>query len=178
MQILRMLRKYDIAGVIFTAIVGTLLHFVYDWSNQNLLLSFFSPVNESTWEHLKLLFFPLLLYSIFEYVNIGKKYDDFWISRAIGIIGGLLFIVLFFYFYTSIVGRNYLFIDILTFLLGIIFTFIISNFIMRQIRFHSPNANLIGQIILLLLTVAFICFTISPPQIFLFRDPVSGVYGK
>lgn len=52
----KILLKYQIFSVIFTFIFGTLLHFTYEWSNQNLVVSLFSAINESTWEHLKLLY--------------------------------------------------------------------------------------------------------------------------
>lgn len=55
---------YTILGVIFTFLAGTLLHFTYEWSGNNFWVGLFSPVNESTWEHMKLLFFPMLFYSI------------------------------------------------------------------------------------------------------------------
>ena len=58
------LRKFTVIGILFVSVAGTLLHFVYDWSGQNPLVGFFAPVNESTWEHMKLLLFPMLLYGL------------------------------------------------------------------------------------------------------------------
>ena len=54
----RHLYHYTIAGILFTAIAGTLLHFAYEYSMENPLVAMFAPVNESTWEHMKLLFWP------------------------------------------------------------------------------------------------------------------------
>ena len=51
--------KFEVFSIIFVFILGTLLHFAFEWSNQNALIGTFSAVNESTWEHLKLLFFPM-----------------------------------------------------------------------------------------------------------------------
>ena len=56
--------KFEIISTIFIMIVGTLLHFTFGWSNNNPLVGTFSAVNESTWEHLKLLFFPMLIIPI------------------------------------------------------------------------------------------------------------------
>lgn len=42
------------------AVLGTALHFLYDWV-PNALTALVAPVNESVWEHLKLLFYPTLL---------------------------------------------------------------------------------------------------------------------
>ena len=51
-----------IIGVIFVSAAGTLLHFVYSWTGNNSIIGLFAPVNESTWEHMKLLYFPMLLF--------------------------------------------------------------------------------------------------------------------
>ena len=59
------LKSALIIGTIFVLITGILSHFVYDWSGQNFIVGFFSPVNESTWEHMKLSFFPMLLFSVY-----------------------------------------------------------------------------------------------------------------
>ena len=55
---------YLITGIIFTFLAGTLLHFAYEWSGTNFWVGLFAPVSESTWEHMKLLFFPMLIYSM------------------------------------------------------------------------------------------------------------------
>ena len=60
-------KLYFIGGILFTAILGTLSHFFYDWTGQGALIGLISPVNESTWEHMKLVFFPLLLSSSRQY---------------------------------------------------------------------------------------------------------------
>ena len=68
------LRKFTVIGILFVSVAGTLLHFVYDWSGQNPLVGFFAPVNESTWEHMKLLFFPMLLYGLVAVPKLKSAY--------------------------------------------------------------------------------------------------------
>lgn len=71
-------KRYVITGVLFVGILGTLFHFVYDWCGQARLIGLFVSVNESTWEHMKLLFIPMLIYIAicFQYVKkkVGCKY--------------------------------------------------------------------------------------------------------
>ena len=55
---MKKIRSYYIIGYLFTAAAGTLFHFVYDWTGQGAVAALFFPVNESTWEHMKLVFFP------------------------------------------------------------------------------------------------------------------------
>lgn len=53
-----------IAGILSVSLLGTLLHFTYRWSGRNPLIGLIAPVNESVWEHMKLLFFPMLLFGL------------------------------------------------------------------------------------------------------------------
>ena len=47
--------KTNLFRFIFISVLGVLLHFTYEWSGDNAVVGLFSAVNESTWEHLKLL---------------------------------------------------------------------------------------------------------------------------
>lgn len=71
------LKFWQIGGFVFTAIAGVLLHFLYDWTNQSIIVASFSAVNESIWEHMKLLFFPMFVFALIEYKFIGKNYENF-----------------------------------------------------------------------------------------------------
>ena len=63
-----------ITGYIAVAILGTLLHFVYEWSGSNMIVGLFSSTNESTWEHMKLAFYPMLIFSII-FMILYMKYS-------------------------------------------------------------------------------------------------------
>ena len=76
-------------GFGFTSLFGTLLHFLYEWTGKNNFTALFSGVNESTWEHMKLLFFPLLIFSIIEYYIFGRNETYYWCIKLTGTILGL-----------------------------------------------------------------------------------------
>lgn len=65
---------WNLSGLLFTLLVGTLLHFVYDWFGGS-FWAVLGAVNESTWEHLKLVFWPIVLFGFIEYLFYGKKYQ-------------------------------------------------------------------------------------------------------
>ena len=68
------LLKYDIIGFVFVSIIGTLAHFVYEWTNKCVIAAFFCPINESPWEHLKLIFFPYLIWTVIQaFIMKGTK---------------------------------------------------------------------------------------------------------
>ena len=103
---------YEIISTIFIIFLGFLFHFIYEWSNNNVLVSFFSPVNESIWEHLKLLFFPTLVTIIIGTFIFKNDYKNYLCNKTWGLIIGMFFIVVFFYTYSGIIGRNIDFINI------------------------------------------------------------------
>lgn len=167
--------KFQIFSIIFTWILGTLLHFTYEWSNNNLLLSAFSAVNESTWEHLKLVFFPMLITTIIGYFYIGRNnIQNFLCAKTIGIITSMLFIVIFFYTYNGILGTNFAILDIGSFFVSIVLGEYVANKIIISNFECNKSIPIISLIILLL---CFVVFTYFPPKIGLFKDPITNSYG-
>ena len=168
------LLKFQIFSTIFTFVLGTLLHFTFDWSNNNQLIGTFSAVNESTWEHLKLLFFPTLLTTIIGYFYYKDTIPNYLCSKTKGIIIALLFIVIFFYTYTGIIGNNIAILDIGSFFIAVILG---EYYTYKKINNNIPCNNIISTIILLTLFFSFILFTFHPPKIELFLDPITEKFG-
>lgn len=168
------IRNYQIVSAIFVCIAGTLLHFTYKFFGENNFVALFSAVNESVWEHLKLLLFPMLLTTIIGYFYIGKNIPSFLCSKAIGIIISMLFIIIFFYTYTGIIGKSIIFIDIASFFVAVILGEYISYKLMIS---NFECNNIIATIILSVILISFIIFTYFTPKIEIFRDPVTNQYG-
>lgn len=117
------LKRYTIIGIVFVIITGTLAHFVYEWSGYNFILGYFFPVNESTWEHMKLCFFPMLTYAIFMNRQLKAAYPCITSALLFGILLGTFLIPVIFYTYSTILGTNYLFLDIATFIVSVLLAF-------------------------------------------------------
>ena len=165
------LLKFQIFSVIFTWILGTLLHFTYEWSNENIIIAAFSAVNESTWEHLKLLFFPMLITTVTGYFYLRPKdeYKNFLCAKTIGILAALSFVVVFFYTYTGIIGTNFAVLDIGSFFVGVF----LGEFVAYKMTLSMKCCNkLSAVIVLVILLLCFITFTFNAPSIGLFRNPV------
>lgn len=168
--------RWEIAGIIFVIVFGTLLHFVYQWSGNNQIVGLFAPVNESTWEHLKLLLLPMVLFSIVEYFAIGKDYPNFIPAKALGILLGMIAIVVIFYTYTGISGNHYLWADIATFIMGVAIAYAYSWKIINK-QPIGTSAQIIGVLIILLLFLSFAVFSLYPPHTPIFLDPITKSYG-
>ena len=83
----RELRRWEIVGFIATGLFGTLLHFMYEWTGGNRVIAVFSAVNESTWEHMKLLAVPWVLFSLVERAARGRSGGTVPMARALGLLG-------------------------------------------------------------------------------------------
>ncbi|MDD3946865.1 MAG: DUF6512 family protein [Clostridia bacterium] len=169
---------YHIIGSLFVIVIGSLLHYVYQWSGNNKLVGVFGSVNESTWEHMKLLFWPMLVFTIIELFAYGKEYPNFIGIKAISLLIGLIAIPILFYTYTGIVGENYLIADISVFIISVMLSYILSYYLLNKTDvFSSCVATVTGIVIFVLLTISFIIFTFKPPKIALFLDPSQDFYG-
>lgn len=167
--------KWQVLSVIWVIIVGSLLHFVFEWSGNAPIVGAFTAVNESVWEHLKLGYWSMILFCFIEYPFIKKYASNYFFAKAIGIFAMNLFIVLFFYSYTAIIGRSILFLDIGSYVVGAIIYGIISYKIMM--RSFEKNVNMIGLVLLIIFGVLFILFTFYPLHLPIFKDSQTGIYG-
>lgn len=176
---IKLIKKLQIISIIFSILLGTLLHFSFELSSNNLFVASFSAVNESVWEHLKLVFFPMLIFSIIEYFLL-KKYNNknnYIFSKTVSIIFAILFITIFFYTYTGIIGKNYFILDILSFLLAIILGELICHkLLIKNIKINNLIKYLCIFLLIILLSF-FIIFTYFPPKINYFKDPINNSYG-
>ena len=168
------IRNYQIFSVIFTFILGTILHFTYNLSGKNIFIASFSAINESVWEHLKLLYFPMLIIILIGYFYIGKDIPNFLCSKIIGILVALAFTIIFFYTYTGILGKNIAFIDITSFFIATILgEFVAYTLIINKFKCNKKTAVLI----LVIFLISFITFTYHTPNIGIFKDPQTERYG-
>lgn len=160
--------KSNIKTFTIISILGTLLHFTYDFFGKNPIIGVFSAVNESVWEHQKLLFYAVVFYSAFEYIFSDKRTHNYAVATALGVTAGILSIITLFYTYTGIIGYDITFIDITLYYIGVLIFLIVRNIIIKNRFFESGTANRIALAYLLLLCIAFTVFTFYPPKIPLF----------
>lgn len=172
------IKWWQFSGLIFTWIVGTLVHFLYEWSGDSAIVAAFCPVNESIWEHLKLLFTPIFIFSIIEYYVYGKENSSFAMARFLSILIGMLITVTVYYTYTGIFGKHMLVIDIITFAISALIAYYTSYRLMKKKRFSTPFWRCTGKVGIIVLLLMFIIFTFKPPHIPFFKDSTTGSYGR
>ena len=166
---------WQLMGFAVTSLGGTLLHFLYDWLGEAVWIAPFSGVNESTWEHMKLLFWPMLAFAAVQSFFF-KDRGDFWCIKLRGILLGMLLIPVIFYTYNGAVGRSPDWLNIAIFFVAAagVYVYEARLFESGGVKCGSPKwavAALCG------LAVLFAVFTFVTPEIGLFRDSLTGRYG-
>ncbi len=167
---------WQTGGFAFTAVAGTLLHFLFDWTDGNVVAALFSAVNESIWEHLKLLFYPMLAVAVTEYFVWGKELDSFWNIKLIGVLTGLVMIPTVYYTYTGMLGLNADLFNITIFFLAAATAFWVETKLFQR-NFTGRMGKWLAITLICLLVILFTVFTFSPPHIPFFWDPITGTYG-
>lgn len=167
---------WEISGIFFLIIAGSLLHFVFEWSNRLPIIGIISPVNESVWEHLKLGFWSLLLFSVIEYRFIKNKTNDFFLAKGLGVFTVQGFILLVFYTYTAFSAKPILVIDISSYILGCVLCQVVSYIILTGTGDRTVF-NRLGQALIVIHAVLLITFTFVPPKLPIFKDSHSLSYG-
>lgn len=168
-------RTWAVIGLLWTLAAGNLLHFVYDWTGKSVAAALFSAVNESTWEHMKLLAVPWILFSIVE--CIALRSGGTAAPRAAGLLAGLAAIPLLFYGYKGIVGKGSMIVDILIFQVAVLLAFWVSWTLQKRRQLSGGGWTVLGILVLLGVWALFLLFTFRAPDLAVFIDPVTGTRG-
>ena len=171
----RNLWLWQLAGFAFTSLGGTLLHYLYGWTGESLIAAPFSGVNESTWEHMKLLFFPLLAFALIQ-SRFSKEYKSFWCVKLLGILAGLLLIPVLFYTYNGAFGKSPDWLNIAIFFISAALTFLLEGVLFKKDCITCKRPWLAFGAICVI-GVMFVVFTFATPYLPLFKDPITGTYG-
>ncbi len=166
---------WQFAGFCLSTLAGTLLHFLYDWTGGSLWVAPFSGVSESTWEHMKLLFFPLFIWALIQ-SRFFKEQKNFWCIKAIGIIFGLVLIPVLFYTYNGAFGRSPDWLNIAIYFVAAAAAFALEWWLLAKTELPCPHPWIAFWAICFI-GILFVVWTFSPPNLPLFQDPLTGTYG-
>lgn len=172
-------RKWEVIGLFFVLIWGNLFHFVYDWSGQNNLVAAIAAVNESVWEHVKLLTLPWVLWSVVEAIALRRSRDgSVLIARALGLLAGAVFIIAAYYTYVGVTGANVDIVNILIFQVTVLLAFFLSWRVQDKGKLRGKGWAILGALVLLGMVALAVYWTYFPPALPLFTDPQTGQTGQ
>ena len=156
-----------ILGMIFISLAGSVLHFAYEGSGHNKVVSIFSTVNESTWEHIKIALTPTFIWTLYDGAVYGLN-PNYFEAKALSILVIIVLIPLLFYAYQLITKKAILPIDITIFYLTIIISNLVFNYIINIESLHFFYAY-ISVIVLFIIFGSYMVLTLLPIKNFLFK---------
>ena len=163
------LKRFCVIGFLVTTVLGIISHFAYDWTGGGFLIGLFFPVNESTWEHMKLVFFPMLLFSVVAGKRMERQYPCIYNAMFIGILVGLALIPTLFYTYSGILGFHVAWANIAVYILSVLGAYLVVYLVAMTCKKKDSK---VLRIVMYALLVMFMVFTVHPPEIGLFQVPV------
>ena len=169
------LKKIKIINVFIVFALSFLWHFLYDWF-PSFITSVFFPVNESIWEHMKIIFGVIIFGSCISVFLMNKfkvKYNNLYVEIITKAIVGVIFYLLIFIPLYKLLGEN-MFISITLMLI----TYILVEFIGYKIlSLEDLNIKILPVILIVLSYILFALLTYYPRHNFLFFDEVNLSYG-
>lgn len=162
------LKRFCVIGFVVTTVLGIISHFVYDWTGGGFLIGLFFPVNESTWEHMKLLFFPMFLFAMVAGKRMERQYPCIYNGMFTGILVGLMLIPTLFYTYSGILGYHVSWANIAVYVISVFVAYVV---VYRVTKMCKNKDSKILRAVMYALVFAFMVFAVYPPELGLFQVP-------
>lgn len=170
------MRNWCIAGVPVITASGSAMHYAYDWSGQHAIMGLIFPVNESVWEHLKMAYWGLFLFALCEYPWVNQKVKNYFTIKLLGLLILIFSILAIYYAYHSLLGRNVLALDILSFVVGVVLCQW-ASWRLYQNPFAMRFPDSISLLLFLGAGILFAWLTLHPPRKKIFWDRNTKSYG-
>jgi len=164
------LRRWEMAGWVVTGLLGPLLHFVYGWSGNHAAVAAFAAVNESIWEHMKILFWPLVLWTAVELATFARHYRNFLAGKAVAIAVAVALVPVLYYTYAGAWGKTLAAADIAIYYIAAAAAAWITCTLVPRGRLTGIWKQVLGVVVLAVLGLLFIFFSYRQPDIALFRE--------
>lgn len=166
---MKSIKRFCVIGAVVTVILGVISHFVYEWSGRNFFVGLFFPVNESTWEHMKLVFFPMFGYALLAGKRMEEQCPGIYQAMFFGILTGLALIPVLFYTYTGVLGFNVAWVNIALYVVSMLAAYAVVY--KKAVNCRETRVRALRYVMYFLL-VGFMFFSVYPPRLGLFISPV------
>ncbi|OGN98321.1 MAG: hypothetical protein A2Y89_05185 [Chloroflexi bacterium RBG_13_51_18] len=168
--------KRELIGIAVISLLGSLFHFVFDFTGELAPVGFFTPVNESVFEHLKLTFWPTILYAAVSYKWLKSSAGNFLPAKAIAIYTMPVAIIVLFYGYTAFTGDSIVIIDILIFFVAVACGQLAGYGVLKM-KPLPQQLSWVALSLIVVLALIYGLFTFFPPHVSFFLDGNTGNYG-
>ena len=169
------LKKWKIISIVGIFLVSALLHFIYDWF-PNFFTSLFFPVNESIWEHNKIIVGSFLILAIIEKIYYKKRKNVIFAEVISALVCMTLVMLIFTPVYLYILKANdNMIVTFAIFIIAITISQIVSYHLLQ--KEYYPRLEELGVILFVIFFLINIIFTYYPPKFAIFYDYTNQIYG-
>lgn len=167
-----------VIGIPALFVIGAIFHYLYKICGENIVIGAFAPVNESVWEHEKMIVIPMIFWWSIYYLVFHKERNiprRKWFTGAmVSLLSALILIPMFFYFYTGAFAIELTSIDICILFIALLAGHLLGLHIYR----HADGLPVwICVTVLISVIVIFIICTFLTPHIAMCWDTARGGYG-
>lgn len=168
----------NLIAIVPLSILGSLLHFAFDWSRHNRVVAVFAAVNESYWEHIKIAFWPVALWFAVQFAFLGGwRVPGFVPAATIALYVVPVAMIALVFAYKRLARRNILWVDILAFVVAVALSLVVFALLAAELRASGWTIAL-SVVFLAVLLGAFLRYTLEPPaEPDMFIDPTNSRYG-
>lgn len=164
-------KKWILLGIPVLFLVGSLFHFLYQLSGNNFLVGLIAPINESVWEHTKMVVLPIILWWSLFYLSQRERLsfdiDSWFTGLFVSLLVSILAIPVLYYFYIGAFGVSLLWVDILILLIALALGQLLGLHVYQHsLAIDHKKVLLFLGVILLFYFIA----TVYPPKIPLFQS--------
>lgn len=157
--------------------VGSILHFVYDWTGHHRVAAVFGAVNESYWEHTKIAIWPVAALQVVLFALGGWSIPSFVPAAAVSLYSIPIAMIGIVFVYKVFTKRNLLWLDIVVFALVVALAQVIFVLTLEQLAATAATV-VIAALFLAGLIASVLVFTLNPPaEPDVFIDPLTSRYG-
>jgi hypothetical protein len=167
--------RRDAYLIAWLVIVGSISHSLWPLTGRPWLLGLFTPVNESVWEHFKLIWFSVVTYLFSRWRCGWRLTSQDLLGFALSIIAADLFIAVVFYGYHQFTGHSILALDIGSYVAA---CFLVGPIVRRVRTWNIPRIDLIGIGAMIVIAIIFMVLTDNAPDLGIFRDGHTGRVGR
>ena len=171
------MKKIKVVGVLVIFALTVLYHFLYEWF-PNPVFSVLFPVNESIWEHMKLLYSGILTWGIVEYFILKRKnikFTNYFSSLFLTMITSIIVYLILYLPLYSLFKEN-MFISIGLLIIVIILMGIFNYYLIIR-KEENWFLDKVSIILIILGYVVFLSLTYDPPRNYIFYDTTENKYG-
>jgi hypothetical protein len=175
---------WEVGAFVVIMVGASALHFAFELSGFTEPVAIIASVNESTFEHLKLFFWPALLYALIEHAYMKDRCNNYWWGKGLAMLATPLGIIASFYFYVGIAvpltGHGYLALDIGTGAIGVLVGNVVAYKVLTAPDKGRGRATA-GAVIMAVLAFLMATSAWLTPRFFLYENffgyEYSGDYG-